>query len=209
MCGQGPAFPPKANPLPLSPSSHPSRLQSTDNLLPMSPEEFDEVSRIVGPVEFDSMVSAAEGELPRQGGASGGAWPSGGRWLPMAVPKQARHPQDLSLGLSTFHQLVTAQRCGSPSSWEAVHGRLPSCQGPGFARACCFRGSCYLSGGRELGNCSADGRRVGLAGAAGTWAGREAVVTVGPRPLPAGGGRAVSHLPETLPRDIFGRLGFY
>uniref|UniRef100_G1PF83 Signal transducer and activator of transcription n=1 Tax=Myotis lucifugus TaxID=59463 RepID=G1PF83_MYOLU len=37
---------------------HPSRLQTTDNLLPMSPEEFDEVSRIVGPVEFDSMVSA-------------------------------------------------------------------------------------------------------------------------------------------------------
>ncbi|EHH21539.1 hypothetical protein EGK_04632 [Macaca mulatta] len=34
---------------------HPSRLQTTDNLLPMSPEEFDEVSRIVGSVEFDSM----------------------------------------------------------------------------------------------------------------------------------------------------------
>lgn len=37
---------------------HPSRLQSTENLLPMSPEEFDEVSRIVGPVEFDSMMNA-------------------------------------------------------------------------------------------------------------------------------------------------------
>ncbi|XP_006767137.2 PREDICTED: signal transducer and activator of transcription 1-alpha/beta isoform X1 [Myotis davidii] len=37
---------------------HPSRLQTTDNLLPMSPEEFDEVSRIVGPVEFDSMMNA-------------------------------------------------------------------------------------------------------------------------------------------------------
>ncbi|OBS69789.1 hypothetical protein A6R68_01670 [Neotoma lepida] len=36
---------------------HPSRLQSTDNLLPMSPEEFDEMSRIVGP-DFDSMMSA-------------------------------------------------------------------------------------------------------------------------------------------------------
>ena len=35
---------------------HPSRLQTTDNLLPMSPEEFDEMSRIVGP-EFDSMMS--------------------------------------------------------------------------------------------------------------------------------------------------------
>lgn len=34
---------------------HPSRLQTTDNLLPMSPEEFDEVSRMVGPVEFDMM----------------------------------------------------------------------------------------------------------------------------------------------------------
>lgn len=36
----------------------------------MSPEEFDEVSRIVGPVEFDSMVSARpEGwGLPGQGG---------------------------------------------------------------------------------------------------------------------------------------------
>ncbi|EPY79445.1 Signal transducer and activator of transcription 1-alpha/beta isoform 5-like protein [Camelus ferus] len=34
---------------------HPSRLQTTDNLLPMSPEEFDEVSRIVGSVEFDTM----------------------------------------------------------------------------------------------------------------------------------------------------------
>ncbi|KAB0403996.1 hypothetical protein E2I00_007306 [Balaenoptera physalus] len=32
---------------------HPSQLQTTDNLLPMSPEEFDEVSRIVGAVEFD------------------------------------------------------------------------------------------------------------------------------------------------------------
>lgn len=37
---------------------HPSRLQTTDNLLPMSPEEFDEVSRIVGSVEFDSMMHA-------------------------------------------------------------------------------------------------------------------------------------------------------
>uniref|UniRef100_A0A5F9CKN5 Signal transducer and activator of transcription n=1 Tax=Oryctolagus cuniculus TaxID=9986 RepID=A0A5F9CKN5_RABIT len=37
---------------------HPSRLQSTENLLPMSPEEFDEVSRIMGPVEFDSMMNA-------------------------------------------------------------------------------------------------------------------------------------------------------
>lgn len=37
---------------------HPSRLQTTDNLLPMSPEEFDEVSRIMGPVEFDSMMNA-------------------------------------------------------------------------------------------------------------------------------------------------------
>ncbi|NP_001371812.1 signal transducer and activator of transcription 1-alpha/beta isoform 4 [Homo sapiens] len=36
---------------------HPSRLQTTDNLLPMSPEEFDEVSRIVGSVEFDSMMN--------------------------------------------------------------------------------------------------------------------------------------------------------
>uniref|UniRef100_A0A2I3SDS9 Signal transducer and activator of transcription n=1 Tax=Pan troglodytes TaxID=9598 RepID=A0A2I3SDS9_PANTR len=40
---------------------HPSRLQTTDNLLPMSPEEFDEVSRIVGSVEFDSMVSTTAG----------------------------------------------------------------------------------------------------------------------------------------------------
>ncbi|XP_042544311.1 signal transducer and activator of transcription 1-alpha/beta [Dipodomys spectabilis] len=36
---------------------HPSRLQTTDNLLPMSPEEFDEVARIMGPVEFDSMMT--------------------------------------------------------------------------------------------------------------------------------------------------------
>nr|KAF6497993.1 signal transducer and activator of transcription 1 [Rousettus aegyptiacus] len=36
---------------------HPSLLQTTDNLLPMSPEEFDEVSRIVGTVEFDSMMN--------------------------------------------------------------------------------------------------------------------------------------------------------
>ncbi|KAL6054889.1 hypothetical protein STEG23_020113, partial [Scotinomys teguina] len=36
---------------------HPSRLQTTDHLLPMSPEEFDEMSRIVGP-DFDSMGSA-------------------------------------------------------------------------------------------------------------------------------------------------------
>nr|XP_048311995.1 signal transducer and activator of transcription 1-alpha/beta [Myodes glareolus] len=36
---------------------HPSRLQTTDNLLPMSPEEFDEMSRIVGS-DLDSMMSA-------------------------------------------------------------------------------------------------------------------------------------------------------
>lgn len=36
---------------------HPSRLQTTDNLLPMSPEEFDEMSRIVGS-DFDSMMNA-------------------------------------------------------------------------------------------------------------------------------------------------------
>ncbi|XP_074071580.1 signal transducer and activator of transcription 1-alpha/beta [Macrotis lagotis] len=36
---------------------HPSRLQSTDNLLPMSPEEFDEVSRIVGHVELSNVMS--------------------------------------------------------------------------------------------------------------------------------------------------------
>lgn len=40
-----------------SPSiSHPSRLQSPENLLPMSPEEFDEVSRMVGPAEIDTVV---------------------------------------------------------------------------------------------------------------------------------------------------------
>ncbi|ELK04796.1 Signal transducer and activator of transcription 1 [Pteropus alecto] len=39
---------------------HPSLLQTTDNLLPMSPEEFDEVSRIVGSVEFDNMVSTIQ-----------------------------------------------------------------------------------------------------------------------------------------------------
>lgn len=44
---------------PLSCCSHPSRLQSTENLLPMSPEEFDEVARIMGPVELDNMVSTA------------------------------------------------------------------------------------------------------------------------------------------------------
>ncbi|KAK2494230.1 hypothetical protein MC885_001693 [Smutsia gigantea] len=56
---------------------HPSRLQTTDNLLPMSPEEFDEVSRIVGPVEFDSMVSTPQGcAWPplRQGGRPGRPW---------------------------------------------------------------------------------------------------------------------------------------
>ncbi|XP_066200952.1 signal transducer and activator of transcription 1-alpha/beta isoform X2 [Saccopteryx leptura] len=37
---------------------HPSRLQTTENLLPMSPEEFDEVSRFMVPVEFDSMMNA-------------------------------------------------------------------------------------------------------------------------------------------------------
>uniref|UniRef100_A0A2K6MME1 Signal transducer and activator of transcription 1 n=2 Tax=Rhinopithecus TaxID=542827 RepID=A0A2K6MME1_RHIBE len=49
---------------------HPSRLQTTDNLLPMSPEEFDEVSRIVGSVEFDSMVTpGAVKDLPRVEGS--------------------------------------------------------------------------------------------------------------------------------------------
>ncbi|XP_039926452.1 signal transducer and activator of transcription 1-alpha/beta [Hirundo rustica] len=35
---------------------HPSRLQSPENLLPMSPEEFDEVSRMVGPAEIDTVM---------------------------------------------------------------------------------------------------------------------------------------------------------
>ncbi|NXX79490.1 STAT1 protein, partial [Urocolius indicus] len=35
---------------------HPSRLQTPENLLPMSPEEFDEVSRMVGPAEIDTVV---------------------------------------------------------------------------------------------------------------------------------------------------------
>ncbi|NXN17327.1 STAT1 protein, partial [Indicator maculatus] len=35
---------------------HPSRLQSPENLLPMSPEEFDEVSRMVSPAEIDTVV---------------------------------------------------------------------------------------------------------------------------------------------------------
>ncbi|KAJ7402421.1 signal transducer and activator of transcription 1-like protein [Pitangus sulphuratus] len=36
---------------------HPSRLQSPENLLPMSPEEFDEVSRMVGPAEIDTVLA--------------------------------------------------------------------------------------------------------------------------------------------------------
>ncbi|KAM4668022.1 signal transducer and activator of transcription 1-alpha/beta isoform 7-T7 [Amazona ochrocephala] len=35
---------------------HPSRLQSPENLLPMSPEEFDEVSRMVDPAEIDTVT---------------------------------------------------------------------------------------------------------------------------------------------------------
>ncbi|MEE6490414.1 hypothetical protein FKM82_015873 [Ascaphus truei] len=35
---------------------HPSRLQTTEHLLPMSPEEFDEVTRLVGPDEFDTVM---------------------------------------------------------------------------------------------------------------------------------------------------------
>ncbi|XP_019409913.1 PREDICTED: signal transducer and activator of transcription 1-alpha/beta [Crocodylus porosus] len=38
---------------------HPSRLQTTENLLPMSPEEFDEVSRIVSPAEIDTVMCSA------------------------------------------------------------------------------------------------------------------------------------------------------
>ncbi|XP_007494594.1 signal transducer and activator of transcription 1-alpha/beta [Monodelphis domestica] len=37
---------------------HPSRLQSTENLLPMSPEDFDEFSRIVGHVELNNVMNA-------------------------------------------------------------------------------------------------------------------------------------------------------
>ncbi|XP_068926286.1 signal transducer and activator of transcription 1-alpha/beta isoform X2 [Petaurus breviceps papuanus] len=36
---------------------HPSRLQSTENLLPMSPEEFDEFSRIVGHAELSNVMN--------------------------------------------------------------------------------------------------------------------------------------------------------
>lgn len=46
----------KVCPYPSPSVSHPSRLQSPENLLPMSPEEFDEVSRMVGPAEIDTVV---------------------------------------------------------------------------------------------------------------------------------------------------------
>ncbi|OCT63934.1 hypothetical protein XELAEV_18045030mg [Xenopus laevis] len=35
---------------------HPSRLQTAEFLLPMSPDEFDEVARLVGPAEFDTVM---------------------------------------------------------------------------------------------------------------------------------------------------------
>ncbi|OXB55165.1 hypothetical protein ASZ78_009172 [Callipepla squamata] len=47
---------------------HPSRLQSPENLLPMSPEEFDEVSRMVDPAEIDTVVRMTE--HPFAGGLS-------------------------------------------------------------------------------------------------------------------------------------------
>uniref|UniRef100_A0A8C9FFE8 Signal transducer and activator of transcription n=1 Tax=Pavo cristatus TaxID=9049 RepID=A0A8C9FFE8_PAVCR len=47
---------------------HPSRLQSPENLLPMSPEEFDEVSRMVDPAEIDTVVRIIE--HPFAGGLS-------------------------------------------------------------------------------------------------------------------------------------------
>uniref|UniRef100_A0A8C2QR74 Signal transducer and activator of transcription n=1 Tax=Capra hircus TaxID=9925 RepID=A0A8C2QR74_CAPHI len=50
---------------------HPSRLQTTDNLLPMSPEEFDEVSRMVGSVEFDMVSTITQGHSQ--------CWPSEAR----------------------------------------------------------------------------------------------------------------------------------
>uniref|UniRef100_A0A8B9GKQ3 Signal transducer and activator of transcription n=1 Tax=Amazona collaria TaxID=241587 RepID=A0A8B9GKQ3_9PSIT len=50
---------------------HPSRLQSPENLLPMSPEEFDEVSRMVDPAEIDTYVSCRgrEGRKGRRNNA--------------------------------------------------------------------------------------------------------------------------------------------
>uniref|UniRef100_A0A8C8S1G2 Signal transducer and activator of transcription n=1 Tax=Pelusios castaneus TaxID=367368 RepID=A0A8C8S1G2_9SAUR len=38
---------------------HPSRLQGPENLLPMSPEDFDEVSRMVSPAEIDTVMCSA------------------------------------------------------------------------------------------------------------------------------------------------------
>ncbi|XP_069471780.1 signal transducer and activator of transcription 1-alpha/beta isoform X2 [Ambystoma mexicanum] len=38
---------------------HPSRLQAPENLLPMSPEDYAEVARMVGPAEIDSVMSTA------------------------------------------------------------------------------------------------------------------------------------------------------
>ncbi|XP_074858107.1 signal transducer and activator of transcription 1-alpha/beta [Carettochelys insculpta] len=38
---------------------HPSRLQTPENLLPMSPEDFDEVSRMVSPAEIDTVMCSA------------------------------------------------------------------------------------------------------------------------------------------------------
>lgn len=50
------------------PISHPSRLQSPENLLPMSPEEFDEVSRMMDPAEIDTVVRITK--QPSAGGRS-------------------------------------------------------------------------------------------------------------------------------------------
>ncbi|XP_018094530.1 signal transducer and activator of transcription 1-alpha/beta isoform X3 [Xenopus laevis] len=37
---------------------HPSRLQTTEFLLPMSPDEYAEVARLMGPAEFDTVMSS-------------------------------------------------------------------------------------------------------------------------------------------------------
>uniref|UniRef100_A0A8C9QCK1 Signal transducer and activator of transcription n=1 Tax=Spermophilus dauricus TaxID=99837 RepID=A0A8C9QCK1_SPEDA len=85
---------------------HPSRLQSTDNLLPMSPEEFDEVSRIVGNVEFDTMVSTVAGVFPDLGKRvpSEAGWALqqiqglSSRRMPLAEPKKGHFSDELGQG---------------------------------------------------------------------------------------------------------------
>uniref|UniRef100_A0A8C3VB95 Signal transducer and activator of transcription n=1 Tax=Catharus ustulatus TaxID=91951 RepID=A0A8C3VB95_CATUS len=100
---------------------HPSRLQSPENLLPMSPEEFDEVSRMVGPAEIDTVVRTMD-----QPSRRAGPQPAFSLFSPLHT--YLRH---LSKHLRTCLFRSIGKAGDTELGWDCQHLFFPCLQGEG------------------------------------------------------------------------------